>query len=403
MGIWVCRGLPGHLGLPGPAGPSRACRGLPSGRARARQTRMPPPAGPGRARGAGAGRLGWDDRGQSHDRRSHDDAPLRWQHPRTWPHRPCAAVRARRPVCRRRPRARRRAGAPGAADAPDRLRHGSLTRAASDPQARAGAVELLRRAFELGIRHFDTAHFYGDGRANALLAGALGDRREEILLATKAGAVSTPDGPFPMALAQHPSDLRRSIEQNLETLRTDRLDLVYLRRADQGPGLLSPEDQQVPLAAQLEVLSGLRAEGVIGGIGLSHVSLDQLREALPAGIVAVQNIFNLADQGDSDLLRLCEREGIAWVPYFPLGGGFGNLPRVVELPVVQEIAEELGATAMQVGQAWLLAVSPRSVFISGTSSVHHLEQNLAAGDLQLTPAHIQRLEDGARAAGGSGA
>lgn len=206
-----------------------------------------------------------------------------------------------------------------------------------------------------------------------------------------------------MALAQHPSDLRRSIEQNLETLRTDRLDLVYLRRADQGPVLLSPEDQQVPLAAQLEVLSGLRAEGVIGGIGLSHVSLDQLREALPAGIVAVQNIFNLADQGDSDLLRLCEREGIAWVPYFPLGGGFGNLPRVVELPVVQEIAEELGATAMQVGQAWLLAVSPRSVLISGTSSVHHLEQNLAAGDLQLTPAHMQRLEDGARAAGGSGA
>lgn len=271
---------------------------------------------------------------------------------------------------------------------------GGVTRSAGDPAGRGAALRLLQSAYDLGIRQLDTAHFYGDGLANRLILEALGEHRDELLIATKAGARSTPGARFPMTAAQKPAELRESVEVNLRTLGTDRLDLVYIRRMDAAPGLLAEGDQQVPLEDQLAELVALRDEGKVRGIGLSHVSEEQVRSALGAGILAVQNIFHLCDRHDAPLLELCRAEGIAWIPYFPLGGGFGDLPRVVDLPVVKDVARELGASPTQVGQAWLLHAAPNTVLISGTSNEEHLRQNVAAGDLELTDAVMRRLEEG---------
>ncbi|GAA4682734.1 aldo/keto reductase [Frondihabitans cladoniiphilus] len=269
---------------------------------------------------------------------------------------------------------------------------GQVTRKAAAPAGRENAYAVLRHAFDLGITHYDTAQFYGNGLANELLRDAFGPQRDDILIATKAGAKPVPGAPIPLKAAQKPSELRDAVEANLRTLRTDRIDIVNLRRMDYTPGLLAEGDQVVPLDDQLAELSALRDEGKILGIGLSHITLDQLRAALPVGVVCVQNIYNVIDRSDEALLALCAENGIAWIPYFPLGGGFGALPAVGENTEVQAVASRLGATASQVGLAWQLTHSANTMLISGTSSIEHLDENSAGATITLDPHSLATLD-----------
>ncbi len=245
---------------------------------------------------------------------------------------------------------------------------------------RAAAVALVRRAVELGVDHFDTAQFYGDGFVNEVLREALAATRDAVVV-TKVGATPDSGGPLPLRLAQRPEELRASVEDNLRSLGTDRLAVVNLRRADTGPGLRAEGDQVVGLDDQLAVLTALRDEGSIGAIGLSSVTADGLSRALPAGIVCVQNSYSLVSRDDEDLLRLCTDEGIAWVPYFPLGGAFPGMPKVSDEPAAHAAARELGGTPAQVGLAWLLHHAPNVLLIPGTADAGHLADNLAAGRL----------------------
>lgn len=269
---------------------------------------------------------------------------------------------------------------------------GQVTRKATAPGGHENALAVLRRARDLGITHYDTAQFYGNGLANELVRDALGTYRDEILISTKAGAKPIPGAAIPLGAAQKPAELREAIEANLRTLGTDRIDVVNLRRMDFTPGLLAEGDQVVPFEDQLAEMAALRDEGKILGIGLSHITLDQLRTALPVGLACVQNIYNLIDRSDETLLELCAQNGIAWIPYFPLGGGFGTLPAVADEDVVNDTASRLGFTASQIGLAWQLEHSPNTMLISGTSSIHHLEENTAAGDIHLDAATMAALD-----------
>jgi aryl-alcohol dehydrogenase-like predicted oxidoreductase len=244
-------------------------------------------------------------------------------------------------------------------------------------------VAVLRRAVELGVDHLDTAQFYGDGVVNRRIHAALAPYPEHLVLVSKVGATPDPGGATELRLAQRPEDLRAQVEDNLRSLGTDRIDVVNLRRADVAPGLVAEGDQIVDLDDQLAAMVALRDAGKIGAIGLSHVSAEQLRHALPAGIVCVQNAYSLVDRGSEPVLDLCREHGIAWVPYFPLGGGRLGQRHVTDLPAVVDTATRLGVTRAQVGLAWLLAYAPQTLLIPGTRSVAHLEENLAAGDVAL--------------------
>jgi pyridoxine 4-dehydrogenase len=256
---------------------------------------------------------------------------------------------------------------------------------------RGEAVALLRRAVELGVDHVDTAEFYGFGFANAVIREAL--RPEDgVLVVTKVGADPNPGGRLPLRTAQRPEQLRASVEDNLRSLGVDRLPVVNLRRLDSGPGPRPAGDQVVDLDDQLAVMTALRDEGKIGAIGLSSVTLDGLRRALPAGIVCVQNAYSLVSRDDEDMLRLCVAEGIAWVPFFPLGGAFPGLPKVTEEPVVHAVAGSAGVTPSQVGLAWLLHHAPNVLLIPGTADLGHLEDNMAAGELTFDDATRAALD-----------
>ncbi len=258
-------------------------------------------------------------------------------------------------------------------------------------ERRGDAVALLRRAVELGVDHVDTAEFYGSGFANAVIREALSPE-DDVLVVTKVGADPNPGGPIPLRLAQRPEQLRASVENNLRSLGVDRLAVVNLRRLDAGPGLRPEGDQVVDLDDQLAVLTALRDEGSIGAIGLSCVTLDGLRRALPAGIVCVQNAYSLASRDDEPVLELCTAEGIAYVPFFPLGGAFPGLPKVTEEPAVQAVAKSLDVTPAQVGLAWLLHHAPNVLLIPGTADAAHLEANLAVGGITLDAAALATLD-----------
>ncbi|MEU0465170.1 aldo/keto reductase [Amycolatopsis sp. NPDC006131] len=256
---------------------------------------------------------------------------------------------------------------------------------------RDAALALLRRAVELGIDHVDTAQFYGNGFVNEVIREAL--RPEDgVLVASKVGADPNPGGAIPLRSAQRPEQLRASVEDNLVSLGLDRIPLVNLRRLDTGPGLRPEGDQVVDLDDQLAVMIALRDEGKIGAIGLSAVMLDGLRRALPAGIACVQNSYSLVARDNEDMLRLCVAEGIAWVPFFPLGGAFPGMPKVTEEPAVLDAAKALDVTPAQVGLAWLLHHAPNTHLIPGTASVNHLEANVAAGSLVLDDATLATLD-----------
>jgi pyridoxine 4-dehydrogenase len=256
---------------------------------------------------------------------------------------------------------------------------------------RVAAISLLRHAVDLGVDHVDTAHFYGNGFVNEVIAAALRPE-DDVLVVTKVGAEPDPTGPIPLRLAQRPEQLRAGVEDNLKSLRLERIPLVNLRRTDNGPGLRAEGDQIVDLDDQLALMTDLRDEGKIGAIGLSSVSLDGLRQALPAGIACVQNAYSLVARDDEDLVRLCLAEGIAWVPYFPLGGAFAGLPKVTDEPAVIAAAQALNISAAQIGLAWLLHHTPHTHLIPGTADADHLRANVDAGAITLDEATLATLD-----------
>ncbi|MFE5240075.1 MULTISPECIES: oxidoreductase [unclassified Streptomyces] len=258
-----------------------------------------------------------------------------------------------------------------------RLAAGTFDGPPRDPET---GIAVLRRAVELGVNHIDTAGFYSRGavQANELIREALTPYREDLVVATKVGPLRGPTGP-PSGEAA-PDQLRGLVEADLRALGLDRLDLVYLRVGGMtGPGGAS-------IAERFAVLAGLREEGLIRHLGVSNVDAAQLAEARRiAPVAAVQNKHPDAP----GLLTECERAGIAFVPYFPLGGGVDPAPLGGER--LGKVAARLGATPAQVALAALLASSPAVLAIPGTGSLAHLEENLAAGTLVLGDADLATL------------
>ncbi|MFF0742793.1 oxidoreductase [Streptomyces sp. NPDC004111] len=258
-----------------------------------------------------------------------------------------------------------------------RLAMGTFAGPARDP---ATGRAVLRRAVELGVNHIDTAGFYGRDAvwANELIRTALAPYGEDLVIATKVGPLPGPDGvPSGQATA---GQLRGLVEEELRSLGLDRLDLVYLRVG----GMTGPGGESV--AERFAVLAGLREEGLIRHLGVSNVDSAQLAEARrTAPVAAVQNRHG----GDADLLAECERAGMAYVPYFPLGGGVDGDSSARER--LGAVAARLGASRAQVALAALLARSPSVLAIPGTGSLAHLEENLAAGELVLSKEDLSEV------------
>jgi aryl-alcohol dehydrogenase-like predicted oxidoreductase len=257
------------------------------------------------------------------------------------------------------------------------------------PRDRDGALAVLRRAVERGVNHIDTAQYYGPDVANELIRSALAPYPEDLVLVSKVGGERDADGGW--IPAQRPEQLRAGVEANLANLAVEQVDVVNLRLldADEGNG---PAVQKVDLDSQLAEMVALRDEGKIGGIGISNVTADQLRQALPAGIACVQNPYSVLDRAGEPILQLCARHDLAWVPFFPLGSAFPGIAKVTEHPAVLAAATALGATPAQVGLAWLLAHDPHVLLIPGTSNLDHLTENIATADVHLDAATIAVLD-----------
>jgi pyridoxine 4-dehydrogenase len=264
-----------------------------------------------------------------------------------------------------------------------------LERAGVDKDA---ALAILRQAVGAGVNHLDTAQFYG--ACNELIREALAPYDDDLVLATKVGAARDAGAkPVPLIPAQRPAELRAQVEANLAALGTGRLGVVNLRRLDAKPGIIAEGEQRVDLDDQLAELTALRDEGKIGGIGLSNVSAGQLRQARPAGIACVQNLYCALDRTAEPVLDRCREHDIAWVPFFPLGSaGFASTLRVTDDPTVAAIAAELGVTPAQVGLAWQLAHYDHTLLIPGTANPAHLTENLAVGDIKLPDAARAALD-----------
>lgn len=245
---------------------------------------------------------------------------------------------------------------------------------------------VLRRAVEFGVDHIDTAQFYGPDVVNALIREALHPYPDGLRLVTKVGGRRDDAGAW--LPAQSPAELRASVEENLRSLDVERLDLVNLRRMDDHGAV------DVPLAEQLGVLEDLRREGKLDLIGLSTVDRATLEEGLAlTEIAGVQNAYSILDRSGEDVLELCIERGLAFVPYFPLGSAFtGGPAKLAADPAVAATAARHGVTPSQVALAWLLHRSERILLIPGTSSIGHLEQNLAAGEIALDDEDMARLE-----------
>ena len=256
-----------------------------------------------------------------------------------------------------------------------------LRKLESDP---AKAEALLRRALELGVNHVDTAMFYGNGFANRMIRKVLAGR-DDVVVASKVGADPEIGGPVPMRLAQRPEQLRATVEENLLSLGMEQIPLVNLRRTDVGPGLRAEGDQVVDINDQMAAMLAMRDQGKIGNIGLSAVSMENVERVFPVGIACVQNAYSLVNRECEELLALCRANQIAWVPFFPLGGAMPGLPKVTQQREVIDIAGQLGITPSQLGLAWLLEHSANTLLIPGTTDTAHLEENLAAGSVNVSP------------------
>ena len=245
---------------------------------------------------------------------------------------------------------------------------------------------VLRRALELGVNLIDTADFYqsGDGavRANDLIREALHPYPAGLVIATKVGPVFQPDGSHRPGTG---ADMRRLVEENLKSLRVDRLDLVYLRIGTMAP----PSGES--LAERFQALAVLREEGLIRHLGISNVDAGHLAEARSiAPVAAVQNHFHVGNRPDLQLHHVCAADGIAFCPFFPLGGGLRQTPDgrfgLVQIDDgrLSRVAARHGATTAQIALAWLLAYSPVMLAIPGTGSIAHLQENMAAASIHLT-------------------
>jgi aryl-alcohol dehydrogenase-like predicted oxidoreductase len=249
------------------------------------------------------------------------------------------------------------------------------------PKDRGHALAILRRVVDAGVNHIDTAQFYGPDVANDLIHEALHPYPEDLVLVSKVGAARNDQGHW--LAAQRPEELRAGVEANLASLEVDQIPVVNLRR--------HPESV-VPFDEQLGAMIALRDEGLIGGIGLSNVSLEQYAAARQVTEVAcVQNAYSLADRSDQGAFDACRRDEVPYVPFFPLGSAFHAENPVLGAPAVREAARRLEATPAQVALAWLLQQAPTVLLIPGTSSQSHLEENLAAADLVLDVAALETL------------
>jgi aryl-alcohol dehydrogenase-like predicted oxidoreductase len=252
------------------------------------------------------------------------------------------------------------------------------------PRDRAEALAVLRRAVELGVDHIDTAQYYGPDVANELIRDALRPYQSNLAIVSKVGGQRDDQGKW--LPAQRPEELRQGVHDNLRTLQIDRLAAVNLR-------LMEGSGSGVDFDEQLDAMTALRDEGLIGGVGLSNVTLEQFEHAVGrTDIVCVQNPLNLVDRASLPLLRACAERGIAFVPFFPLGSAFGGTNRVLTNPDLLAAAERLSVTPAQVALAWTLTLGPNVLLIPGTSSVRHLEENLAAGALELDEKAQQALD-----------
>ncbi|WP_440073479.1 aldo/keto reductase [Streptosporangium sp. OZ121] len=260
-----------------------------------------------------------------------------------------------------------------------RLPHGGPGGPARDPES---GRAVLRRAVELGVDHIDTADFYrsenGAVHANTLIREALFPYPDTLVIATKVGPVFGPGGPGQGTAA----DLRPQVEANLESLGLDRLDLVYLRI-----GMMEPPHGE-SLAERFEALAALREEGLIRHLGISNVDVGHLAEARTiAPVAAVQNNFHIANRDETAVLEACTQARIAFVPFFPLGGGRAD----INDPGLVKVAERHGTTVHRIALAWLLALAPVTLAIPGTGSVAHLEENLGARSVTLAEEDLADL------------
>src|SRR4051794_23102118 len=251
------------------------------------------------------------------------------------------------------------------------------------PRDRDAALAVLRRAVELGVDHLDTSQYYGPDVVNELIREALHPYPDGLRLVTKVGARRDERGAWLPAL--RPEELRTGVEDNLRALGVERLTLVNLRLIE-GDGMPA-------LSEMLGALDDLRREGKLEHIGLSNVTRAHIEEALELVPVAgVQNPYSILDRSGEDVLELCRERDLAFVPFFPLGSAFmGGPAALAGDPAIARVADKHGATPSQVALAWLLHRDERILLIPGTSSVGHLEENLAAGELTLGAEDLELL------------
>jgi pyridoxine 4-dehydrogenase len=245
------------------------------------------------------------------------------------------------------------------------------------PADPAAARAVLRRAIELGVDHIDTAQYYGPDVVNKLIREALHPYPAGLRIVSKVGA--SRDSRGGVLSASHPDELRAGVEENLQTLQVDALALVNLR-------LMGHDARgRVPLAEQLGALKTLQGEGKIESIGLSNASVDEVASALEmVDLGEVQNAYNIKLRDDENALRFCADRDIAYVPFFPIGSP--------DAPTISSVAAKYGATPAQIALAWLLHKDPHVLLIPGTSSLAHLEQNMAAARIALDDDDLAALD-----------
>src|SRR5271165_3361639 len=274
---------------------------------------------------------------------------------------------------------------PGTSLTVQRLGYGAMQLAGpgvwGPPKDPDGAVAVLREAVAAGVNHIDTSDFYGPHVTNQIIRQALHPYPSELVIVTKLGARRPPDKSWQPAIT--PQDLAAGIHDNLRNLGLEALDIVNYRVMGSGHGTAEGS-----IAEQVTVLADLRRKGLIRHIGLSNATASQVAEAQAiTDIVCVQNNYNLAYRHDEALIDDLARQGVPYVPFFPLGG-FTPL----QSSTLSSVAGRLGATPMQVALAWLLHRSSNILLIPGTSSVAHLRENLAAGQLTLSPQTLAELD-----------
>ncbi|WP_321955232.1 aldo/keto reductase family oxidoreductase [Paraburkholderia bannensis] len=256
------------------------------------------------------------------------------------------------------------------------------------PKDRAQAVAVLREALALGVNHIDTSDFYGPHVTNQIIREALHPYPADLTIVTKVGAVRDDKGAWLPAL--EPADIERAVHDNLRNLGLDALDIVNLRIMGD-----IHQPSEGPIERQMEALATLRERGLVRHIGMSNATAKQVADAgRIAPIVCVQNHYNLVNRADDALIDTLAAQGIAYVPFFPLGGF-----TPIQSSALSEIAQSLGATPMTVALAWLLHRAPNILLIPGTSSLAHLRENMQAETLELSANVLAQLDAIGKAAG----